>query len=68
MPTLAMKSAGPNTSVSSRSDDPAMASTAASPRASSIWASIPIRPGLQARGLLDLAEQQVQPGDLIRAR
>ena len=45
MPMLAMKSAGPNTSASSRPDAAAISSTAASPLASSICASMPIRPG-----------------------
>ena len=35
-----MKSAGPKTSETSRADEAAIASTAASPAASSIWASI----------------------------
>ncbi len=42
---LAMKSAGPNTSDTSRGDAAAIASTAARPAASSIWASMPIAPG-----------------------
>jgi len=39
-----MKSAGPKTSASSRGEDAAICSTAVSPRASSICASIPMRP------------------------
>ena len=45
MPRLAMKSAGPKTSASSRAEAAAIASTAARPAASSICASIPMRPG-----------------------
>ena len=40
----AMKSAGPKTSETSRLDEAAIASTAARPAASSIWASIPTVP------------------------
>src|SRR5208283_3461145 len=40
----AMKSAGPKMMVSSRGEDAAIASTFTSPRAFSIWASMPIRP------------------------
>ena len=47
MPTLAMKSAGPNTRASSRGDAAAIAFTAARPPASSICASIPVRPGVR---------------------
>ena len=61
----AMKSAGPNTSVSSRGDEPAMASTLTRPRAFSICASMPIRPTAQPDGLLDLGEQRVEPDDLV---
>jgi hypothetical protein len=41
----AMKSAGPKTTVSSRGEAAAIASTLTRPLAFSIWASIPIRPG-----------------------
>ena len=44
IPTDAMKSAGPNTSETRRGEAAAIASTAASPAASSICASIPTRP------------------------
>ena len=40
----AMKSAGPKTIVSSRGEAVAISSTFTSPRAFSIWASMPIRP------------------------
>jgi hypothetical protein len=40
----AMKSAGPKMMVSTRGEAPAMASTLTSPRAFSIWASMPIPP------------------------
>jgi hypothetical protein len=40
----AMKSAGPKTMVSSRGEAAAISSTFTSPRAFSIWASMPIRP------------------------
>ena len=62
-----MKSAGPNTSASSRGEHPAICSTPASPAASSIWASIPIPPCGRPAACSTLAEQQVQPGDVVGA-
>ncbi len=62
-----MKSAGPKTSASSRGEAAAMASTSASPRGVLDLRLDADPPGRVAHRRLDLAEQQVQPADVVGA-
>ena len=61
----AMKSAGPKMIVSTRGEAAAMASTLVRPSAFSICASMPIAAHVEAGGLLDLGQQQVERDDLL---